>query len=219
MSLVHEALRKAEREKQRKVGSAPQASHPTTPQPVHAPPVHVPVAPAPVAPVTRNTIAHKSAVVDQPAPVLRESKEANHSLLPALIGCVAIVAIIAIVFLVSSASSVLRQSKESPATAAALATPPPQAKSTISPEPQASAQTSADSVAQPSAPSPPMPAADGSKFTLSGIMQDPDGKYSALVNGHLIYVGSSVGGATVKSIEHDHAVLDVNGHEMVLRLF
>ena len=216
MSLVHEALRKAEREKQRKLGSTPQVSHPAaTPQPVHAPVVHVPIAPVPVAPVTRNAVAHKPAAVNQPAPVLRESKEANHMLLPALIGCVAIVAIIAIVFLVSSASSMLRQSKDNPATTGAPAAPAPQAKSAAPSEPQ----SPADSAAQPSAPSPSTPAVDGSKFILSGIMHDPDGKYVALINEHVTYEGSSIGGATVKSIEHDHAVLVKDGRELVLRLF
>jgi hypothetical protein len=223
MSLVHEALRKAEREKQRKVGNAPPAAHPAPPQPVHASVVHAPVAPVSVAPATRNVVAHKSTVVDQSAPMPRESKDANHILLPALIGCVAIVAIIAIVFLVSSASSVLRQSTGSPATAAAQAAPAPTAKSTVSPEPQPAAQEAAqmpvESAAPPSAPPPVTTAADGSKFTLTGIMQDPDGKYVAVINGHVMYEGSSIGGATVKSIDREHAVLDINGHEMPLRMF
>jgi hypothetical protein len=223
MSLVHEALRKAEREKQRKLGSVPPASHPVTPQPAHAPPVHTPVAAAPVAFVEPDAVVHRAAVTDRPVPADKDPKEANHFLLPSLIACVAIVAIIAIVFLVSNASSMLRQSKDSPITTAALAAPVPQVKPTVSPEPQPpaqpSAQPSADAATPVSVPPPTLPAADGSKFTLSGIMQDPDGKYVAIINGHVTYEGSSIGGATVKSIDRDHAVLNMDGRESVLRLF
>jgi|SRR5579859_7006015 len=208
MSLVHEALRKAEREKQRKLGSTPPAPHPAPSQPLYEPPA------------ISTPVAHKSTAADKPTPGAREP---NHFLLPALIACVAIVAIIAIVFLVSSASSVLRQSKDSPTTTAAPAAPVPSVKPTVTVEPQTAAQPAApipaDSTPPPSVPPPTTPAVDDSKFTLSGIMQDPDGKYVAVVNGHVLYEGASVGGATVKKIDAGTVALDVNGHETLLRLF
>ena len=120
MSLVHEALRKAERERQRKTGTVPspppaphQPAVPQTAAQAHAPVVHASVPVVPVASARREDAPH-------PQPPAREQpRETNHFLLPALIGCVAIVAIIAVVFLVSNASSVLRQTKETvPAVAA-----------------------------------------------------------------------------------------------------
>ncbi len=60
---------------------------------------------------------------------------------------------------------------------------------------------------------------DESKFKLSGIMKDPDGKPVAVVDGHLCYEGYSVDGATVKKIDIDHVTLDVKGHELILHLF
>lgn len=220
MSLVHEALRKAEREKQRKVGAVTGApvspQPPATPQPIFAPAVHPPVAAAPVAPVPRETVAH------QPAPAAEPSPETNHFLLPALIGCVAMVAIIAIVFLVSNASSVLRQSKENLPLAAAVAVPAPVAKSPVtagSPTPaQPPAQPPADSAMPPNTP-PTTPATDDSKYKISGIMKDPDGKYVAVLNGRVAYEGYYIDGATVKRIEHDRVALDINGRELVVRLF
>lgn len=210
MSLVHEALRKAEREKQRKLGAvtgAPSSTQPpATPQPIHTPAVHPPVAAAPVAPVTREAVTH------QPAPAAEQLPEKNHFLLPALISCVAIVAIIAIVFLVSNASSVLRQSKESP----------PVAKSSVpavSPTPiQPPAQPPTDSATPLNAP-PTTPAADDSKYKISGIMKEADGKYVAVLNGRVAYEGYYIDGATVKRIEHDRVALDINGRELVVRLF
>ena len=215
MSLVHEALRKAAREKQRKVGATPIAPapppHPVAPQPIHAPIVHPPVATMPAAPVTRETVAH------QPAPAAEQPQETNRFLLPALIGCVAIVAIIAIVFLVSNASSVLRQSKESPAVAAAAAAPA--VRPAVPAEPQPTAQPPTDSAVPPAAPLPATTAIDESKYKLSGIMKDPDGKYVAVLNGRVAYEGYYIDGATLEKIEPDRVTLDVKGQKAVLRLF
>jgi len=210
MSLVHEALRKAAREKQRKVGDTPSGPapppHPVTPQPIHTPVVHPPVGTTPAAAVTREAVVHK------PPPVAEQPQETIHFLLPALIGCVAIVAIIAIVFLVSNTSSVLRQSKESPIAAAAGAVPA--AKPAVPVESQPAAQPPADSAGPPTAPT-----IDESKYKLSGIMKEADGKYSAVVNGRVAYEGYYVDGATLEKIDPDRVTLDVKGQKAVLRLF
>ena len=218
MSLVHEALRKAEREKQRKTGgvpSAPPSPHQAaTPQPAHPPVSHAP-APTmpPAAPVPRHMDARPA------APALEKSLEANHFLLPALIGCVAIVAIIAIVFLVSNASSVLRQSKESAPVATPAAVPPPVATSAVPAEPQPAAPPRSDSATPPNVPPPATPAIDESKYKLSGIMKDPDGKNVAVLNSRVVYEGYFIDGATVEKIGPDRVTLDVNGQKVVRRLF
>jgi hypothetical protein len=214
MSLVHEALRKAEREKQRKLGatpSAPPAPAVAAPQPIHAPTTHPPVAPVPAILVTREPVPQRT------VPVVDESRETRHFLLPALIGCVAIVAIIAIVFLASNAASFWRQFRESPSIATPA--PAPVAKATAPVDPQSPAPRPTDA-ATPSSVSPSAPlAADNSKYSLSGIMKDPDGKYVAVINGRVAYEGYYIDGATVKSIDARTVALDINGHEMLLRLF
>ena len=217
MSLVHEALRKAEREKQRKTGavpSAPPSPHQAaTPQPAHPPVAHAPALTMPAAPVPRHMDARPA------APTLEKPLETNHFLLPALIGCVAIVAIIAIVFLVSNASSVLRQSKESAPVAAPAAVPPPVATSAVPAEPQPTAQPRSDSATPPNVPPPTASAIDESKYKLSGIMKDPDGKNVAVLNSRVVYEGYFIDGATVEKIGPDRVTLDVNGQKVVRRLF
>ncbi len=213
MSLVHEALQKAEREKQRKLGAAASAPTPLAPPPPIATPViHAPVVIAPTLSLPLQTAPPRQAAPGG------EPAHSRNFLLPSLIGCVAIVAIIAIVFLASNASSVLRQSKESAPAVAAIA-PAPAVKSTLLVEPQPAASTPADAATAPSVAPPPAPVIDESKYKLSGIMKDPDGKPVAVVNGHVLYEGFSVEGATVKKIDTDHVTLDVRGHDVVLRLF
>ena len=215
MSLVHEALRKAEREKQRKTGtvpSAPPAPHPPAPPPpaqTHAPVVHAPVAATPVAPT------RPEAALPSPTPAGTEQpRESSRFLLPALIGCVAIVAIIAIVFLVSNASSLLRQTKE--------AAPVPIAQSAAPANPSATtpsvAEPTADSATTPGAPPPTAPPIDESKYKISGIMKDPDGKPMAVINGRDAYEGYYIDGATVEKIEADRVTIDVKGQKALLRL-
>jgi hypothetical protein len=205
MSLVHEALQKAEREKQRKLGTAPGAPVSlSAPHPASTPVIHAPVATAPLAPVARAAASHR------PATPVEEPPKTNNVLLPALIGCVAIVAMIAIVFLVSNATSLLRQSRENPP-AAASAAPAPVAKSTS----LATAQPVDSSVPASAPPS----VADESNYKLSGIMKETDGKRGAVLNGRVAYEGYFIDGATVKKIETDRVTLDVKGHDIVLRLF
>jgi len=213
MSLVHEALQKAEREKQRKLGTmpSPPISH-AAPQPASTPVAHTPVAPAFPAHVTHAAPSH------QPATPVEEPPEKNNFLLPALIGCVAIVAIIAIVFLVSNATAVLRQSKEIPPVAASA--PPAAVTPATSPAaPQPTAPPPTDSASPASATPPVAPVTVESKYKISGIMKDPDGKSVAVLNGRVAYEGYFVDGATVKKIDADRVTLDVKGQEVVLRLF
>jgi hypothetical protein len=213
MSLVHEALQKAEREKQRKLGTTPSApiSH-AAPHPVSTAVVHAPAVTAPVVHVVHP------AVTPKPTAPVEEPTETNDFLLPGLIGCVAIVAIIAIVFIVSNATSMLRQSKEAPAiTASAVAAPVAQSTSPAAPQPIAAAATV--SAAAANVPQPVTPPTDESKYKVSGIMKDPDGKSVAVLNGRVAYEGYFIDGATVKKIETDRVTLDVKGQELVLRLF
>jgi hypothetical protein len=208
MSLVHEALQKAEREKQRKLGTAPsQPISYAAPHPVSTPVVHTPVGAAPVA-------SHK------PAAPVEQPPKTNNVLLPVLIGCVAIVATVAVVFLVSNATSVLRQSKEStPVAASAAPAPAAQSTSPAVPLPIVTPPIGAAAPASVPVPAVSAPAVDESKYKLSGIMKDPDGKPVAVLNGRVAYEGYFIDGATVKKIETDRAILDVKGQEVVLRLF
>ena len=213
MSLVHEALQKAEREKQRKVGAtrSTPATVPT-PQPVHVPAVPSFAATVPVTPASRETVAHK------PAPAVEEPPKTNPFLLPALIGCVAVVAIIAIVFLVSNATSAFRQSREV-STAPAITASAPVAKTPEPSPPHRAVPTPVESSTPVSVPPSAAPAGTDSQYKLSGIMKDPDGKYVAVLNGRVAYEGYYIDGATVKKIEHDRITLEVTGRETVLRLF
>jgi len=222
MSLVHEALRKAEREKQRKVGTVPaapaQPHHPPQPEPdqLHEPVLHTPVAAAPVAPVTQEAASHP------PSPTTDRPREVSHFLLPTLIGCVAIVAILAIVFLVSNASSVLRQTKQN-APVAVPAASGPVAQSTVPVTPPAAtqpvAQPKVDPAPTPNAPPPAAPPIDESKYKISGIMKDPDGKPVAVINGRVAYEGYYIDGATVEKIDADRVTMDVKGQKLVVRFF
>ena len=215
MSLVHEALRKAEREKQRKAGVAPAApvqplpSTPAPSAPTHQPVPHAPITPTAVASTIRAPAPHPT-----PGPT-EQPRETNHLLLSALIGCVAIVAIIAIVFLVSNASSVLHQAKSTtPASAPTASTPV--AASPAPSSPTVATPPSADVTPAPSAPAPVM--ADESLYKISGIMNDPDGKPVAVINGRVAYEGYYIDGATIDKIEPDRVTLDIKGQKELLRL-
>jgi len=213
MSLVHEALQKTEREKQRKLDTAPGAPvSPSAPPAIPTPIIHTPVVPA------TEAYAPRTAAPRRPTAPTEVPPKTNNVLLPALIGCVAIVAMIAIVFLVSNATSVMRQSRETPPVAAAPA-PAPVAQPTSPAARQLTAPPSADSPAPANAAPPATPVIDESKYKLSGIMKDPDGKPVAVLDGRVAYEGYFIDGATVKRIETDRVTLDVKGHEIVLRLY
>lgn len=213
MSLVHEALQKAEREKQRKMGVAPSAPAAAPAAPLgQATPVY---AARPAEPLPLET---REAVTRKTAPAVEAPSRTNQFLLPVLIGCVAIVAMIAIVFLVSNATSTLRQTKEvSPAPVPVVSTAA--AKSTEPLAPQRAMQASIEPAAVANALPPATPAADASKYKLSGIMKDPDGKYVAVLNGRIAYEGYYIDGATVKKIERDRVTIDASGREQALTLY
>jgi len=68
------------------------------------------------------------------------------------------------------------------------------------------------SVPPPRPVAPPAPPA-AVEFQLTGIMQDVDGKYLAVLNGRPVAEGQYVGGATVKRVERDRVILERDGHE------
>ncbi len=206
MSLVHEALQKAEREKQRKLGTAP--SPPISyaaPQPT--PVVHQPVAATPVPAVIH---AATTLAVERPA-------ERRGFLLPALISFCGLAAIVGIFLLVMAG---LRQPREQTSRARDTRVPAvPTTKAAVVATPQPNVPPPTDSPAPANVPPTAASAVDESKYKLSGIMKDPDGKRVAVLNGRVAYEGYYIDGATVKKIETDRAILDVKGQELVLRLF
>lgn len=200
MSLVHEALLKAEREKQRKTGSAsvfaqwtqPVATRPTPKREERQ------VAPTKAAPIPQTPVS----VVAAPA-------QKSHQTVLVLVGaCVALVAIVAIVFMVNRTVPTMRKPESSVSSSSVpIVSPPAQ-------EPAGGPPT--ETFTQPAAtPSP----ADASRYKISGIMKDPQGNYCAVINGHVVYVEQYIDGAIVKKIERDRATLDENGREFVVRLF
>jgi hypothetical protein len=171
MSLVYEALQKAEREKRNKTGPAPVAAPPA---PVKQP---------------EPTVAS----VPPPAP------RVNY--LGLLVACVSIVALVAIVVIVVQAARSLGEKRSRPVAAesppAPVAEPPP----TVA------------------APSPTTSTANDSRFRLTGITGNEEIGYGAFINGRLVYPEHYVDGAIVKKIERDRVTLNVDGHEVVVRLF
>ncbi|HVM61837.1 MAG TPA: hypothetical protein VMV72_13325 [Verrucomicrobiae bacterium] len=209
MSLVHEALRKAAREKQRKTGAAPAAPvQPLPASPAPSVPAHQPVASA-VAPASQVTDSRSRASATE------QRREASRFLLPALIGCVAIVAIIAIVFLASNALPLLRQAKDTAPVTTPAASAPAAASTAPATTPTASAQSTA---AAPAPSTAPVVMADESLYKISGIMNDPDGKPVAVINGRVAYEGYYIDGATIEKIESDRVTLDIKGQKELLRL-
>jgi hypothetical protein len=176
MSLVYEALQKAEREKQRKTGVA--APSPSAPAPEIKPARHEPLPAAPV---------------PQPA-------RSFQPVLIGLIACVAVVALVAIVYLVSNATK--------PGGAASVAVTNTVITTAAAPV----------AAAAPASELPPLNPMDA-RFRITGIMRDSEGKFGAVLNGKIVYDGHYVDGATVKSIAQDRAILDVNGREVVVRLY
>lgn len=176
MSLVYEALQKAEREKQRKT-SIPSAP---TPQ----------VAPAP-----------KSVAVEKPvaaAPVPAKSHQAALIVVAASVALVAIVAIVLMVF---------RQSPNKTDEPTRLVTPEVVKPATVA-RVHATPATPVDPVSKPS-------------LKLTGIAPLPEGGFCAFFAGQPlpVYEEQHIEGAIVKKIEKDRVTLDINGREVVLRLF
>jgi hypothetical protein len=203
MSLVHEALRKAEREKQRKAGAALAAPLPRP---------YTMAAPAPsVSSVTVSSPAATAQVPHTaPAIAVAESPRSHNALLTTLIVSVGIVALVAIVYLVGNATSTIRESQQAVST---VASP------TVSASPAKTAPPSAESPSVQPAPT-SEPSAPDSRFRLTGVTVDPadNGKFLAIINGQLRSEGQYVDGATVKKIERNSVTIEVNNHDQLLRL-
>lgn len=203
MSLVHEALQKAEREKQRKTGTAPIS----TSTPISKPAPSEPRLPAPIAStaITKETVA---ATATKPSPAAMPQRQ--QTIMPVVIACVAVVAIVAIVYLVSQATSTIRQSNK--IVSASANNPQP------TPASQPAAKPAVSAPIDEPAPVAEAPAPESTGFKLTGIMPDFQGKNAAVLNGRVVYEGYTVDGATVKKIERNSVVLEIAGRETVLRL-
>lgn len=204
MSLVHEALEKAAREKQRKTGfsgSAVPAKSPSSEKPLGETPKPLTTSPASV-----------SAPAPAPAP------KTSQALLTIVISCVGLVAMVAIVYLVIRATTTTPPAPAPDGGARSGATVPAEsglgvpAKIPPPANPAPAASTGETPVPLP-------PPVDTTVYKLSGIMKDPEGKYCAVLNGRVVYEQHYVEGATIKKIERDRVTLDINGRETVLRLF
>ena len=221
MSLVHEALQKAEREKRRKasLAPAPSVSTATVVAPVAA--SHVQAAPAP------------PAIVGPP--------RSHQALLTVLSMCVGVAGLVAIVYLVSNATSTVREAQQTvtPTAASAHASMPsaPTALHVVRVSPS-SFTVAANGTARrfrlyagftrtalgvsnlSSSTDPAAAPAQEVRYKITGITKDPeDGKYLAIINGQLRSENQYVDGAVVKKIERDRVTIEVDGHEQVLRLF
>ena len=102
--------------------------------------------------------------------------------------------------------------------AIAASAPAPVAQSTVPVTPPA-APLKVDGTSAPGAPPTAAPTIDDSKYKISGIMKDPDGKPVAVINGRVAYEGYYIDGATVEKIDTDRVTIDVKGQKLVLRLF
>jgi type II secretory pathway component PulC len=203
MSLVHEALQKAEREKHRKASAAlaaPLARQQLAATPVSTTSSVTVVSPAVTAQVTQT--APTVAVAEQP--------RSHHALLTTLIVSVGIVALVAIVYLVGNATSTIRESQRAINTVTPTIASAPAAKNAPPTEPALAQAVPASE-----------PAAPDARFRLTGITVDPgdSDKFLAIINGQLRSVNQYVDGATIKKIERDRVTIEVEGHEQVLRLF
>jgi hypothetical protein len=227
MSLVHEALLKAEREKQRKTGglfvlaqrAQPVASRPTPTREER--PVtltrastlpQTPVSPAPACEPSRSLgTAHVAASEPRcggsdAAHVAAPSQKSHQTVLVFVAVCVALVAIVAIVFMVNRSALTPRKSESSGGLGSV-----PTVSTPARPEPS----TPTETLAQPAVTPSPI---DVSRYKITGIMKDPQGNYCAVINGRVISVEQYIDGATVKKIERDRVTLDENGREFVVRL-
>ena len=179
MSLVYEALQKAEREKERKVGPSP-----TTPVAVAPQPAKIAAA-APVSP-----------------PVA--SKSSSRGYLSFFIVGLSVVGVAALAYVVVVTTKNIPQLKGTVGEPSSSATVPPVAVT--------------EQVPRKETPPPVAATENDSHFKLTGIMKMGD-SYGAVINGHVVYQDNYVDGAIVKKVERDRATLDVNGREVVLRLF
>jgi type II secretory pathway component PulC len=55
-------------------------------------------------------------------------------------------------------------------------------------------------------------------LNLSGILWDPQGKSSALINNQVVRVGDSIGGFAVKDISKDSVIISKDGKKFILKI-
>jgi hypothetical protein len=206
MSLVHEALLKAEREKQRKTGAAPIFTQLAQPTPRPTPTREE-------KPVAAEGLPRFTGPMPQkPAPAAAAPAQKSHQTVLVVVSmCVALVAIVAIVFMVNRSAMTTQKSESSAGSGSIIPAASPSA-STEAGKPRSPTRT----LAQPAAPTSP---ADASQYKITGIMKDSQGNYCAVIDGRVVYVEQYINGAIVKAIERDRVTLDVGGREAVVRLY
>lgn len=59
---------------------------------------------------------------------------------------------------------------------------------------------------------------DEKAFRLSGIMADPEGTFCAVLNGFIVYPGEKIPGGTIREITREAVRLDTPGRSIELRL-
>ncbi len=221
MSLVHQALRKAEQEKQRHAAPtpAPHAVNETRRASVAVDqPITAPDRPAP-------STAPATAAISNPASAVAPAATANPSLsiFPVLLSIVTFVAIVAMVFIVIRATTIgpATQDTSTRDNVKTQNDPDPGLPATTTAEPPlpAAAATTAPTPAAVTATSTTTTRAIESQYDLTGITQFPDGRQAAVINGQLRSEDQYVDGAIIKKIERDRVTLDVDGQVLVKRLF
>ncbi len=198
MSLVHQALRKAEQEKLRKTGVVPEPVTPRIPlTPTAAPiPTSRPATPAPTSP-----------------PPAAPASAPSTSFLPALLSIVAFVAIVAMVYLVIRATTI-----GTVTTGPATTTPPAAASNRDDAMPASPAAPSVEAIVSPAPPAPVREQKPEVNYDLTGITQFPDGRQAAVINGQLRSEEQYVDGAIVRRIAGEEVTLELDGESFVIRL-
>jgi len=208
MSLVHEALLKAEREKQRKTGGASvtaQWAQPVTPRPAPLREEKPVITPTKTPWPAQTPVSH--ALAQEPSRSRWTTEKSHQTMLALVAACVALVAIVGIVFIVSRSAQTAHKSELS-----AGSTPAPAVSPSAQAEPNSPpAETLTQSAVIPS----PL---DVSRYKITGIMKDPQGNYCAVINGRVAYAEQYIDGAVVKIIERDRVTLNESGREFVVRL-
>lgn len=193
MSLVHDALQKAERERLRKTGQ-PISTAGRIADAVPPPPVSPPLPARP-----------EGALSTPPA---QRSKQLRLRLAGWPLAAVALLAIALGWLALRGQPHAARETPAAPADAVttppAVSLPPPESAPAIAALPQPPGQ---------------VPATPDPAYKLTGIMKNPDGTPCAIVNGRIVTAGNSIDGAVVKKIERDRVTLDLQGREIVCQLY
>ncbi len=181
MSLVYEALQKAEREKERRTGVSPVPPTAATPGPLA-----------------------QGAVATAPTPL--ETKPAARNYISTLVLGVSLAALAALAYIIVVVTKSIPTPRAEDGATRSVASAPP----AVAPAPSAPHTSAAPA---------PAPTANDPRFHLTGIMGWPDGGFGAVINGKNVREGYYIDGAIVKKIERDRVTLQVDGNEVVLRLY